>query len=280
MWVEPIQNNSQDLDSVAVQLLDKLILCRTNAGQLPKEHSGQLQECFTNLLTYVNQIIQLSKEKHSSRCFKSLTTQTDIFKQFDVGIQTENRTEPKKDKNVQTLNNQYRNVLVQTEVQSPSKPREESVVSLAKTSKIVVEPGKFSLLQLISFCKEFHSFIDGSGQKLNKKKSSSRISSQSKPSQTSKSSEPAHISEDESKDKSSKTNISEGSELLISLGSSKSLNKKINRKLVYEDPKPDRLEKNNSVFVCINKVFVENLSESKRSVLIVNQKMVCLKSEN
>lgn len=59
----------------------------------------------------------------------------------------------------------------------------------------------------------------------------------------SKSSQPAHISVDESKDnKSSKTNISEGSELLITLGSStKSTNNRINRKLVYEEPKSDRL---------------------------------------
>lgn len=166
MWVEPIQNNSKDLDSVAVQLLDKLKLCQSNAGTLPKEHSHQLQECFTNLLTYVNQIVQLSKDKNFSKCFESVATQTDILEQFDVGIQTENKTEPMKDKYIQTLNSQYRNVLVQTDdlenifsalkgakegkMTSQSK-REENVVSLDKTSKKVADPGKFSSL-LVQEC--------------------------------------------------------------------------------------------------------------------------------
>lgn len=166
MWVEPIQNNSKDLDSVAVQLLDKLKLCQSNAGTLPKEHSRQLQECFTNLLTYVNQIVQLSKDKHFSKCFESVATQSDVLEQFDVGIQTENKTEPKEDKYIQTFNSQYRNVLVQTDdleeiisslkgakegkTASQSK-REEPVVSLDKTSKKVADPGKFSSLLVQEF---------------------------------------------------------------------------------------------------------------------------------
>lgn len=147
--VEPIKIDSNDLDSVAVQLLDKLKLCQFNAETLSNEHSHQLQECFTNLLTYVNQIIQLSKEKHVFKCFESVATQTNILEQSNIATQTENKMQLKEDKNTQTLNSQYKNVLVQTdeifstkEGKMASQNKKEEPVVLAKISKRYADSGK------------------------------------------------------------------------------------------------------------------------------------------